>query len=97
MTHICASKLTIFGPENGLPPGRRQAIIWTNDGILLIWPLETNLNEKLMEINGNENVVCEMSAIFLGLFVLTIHQLWLRKWLGIDQATSRYQNQWWLS
>ena len=29
-------KLTITGSENGLSPGRRQAITWTNAGILLI-------------------------------------------------------------
>ena len=29
-------KLTIIGSDNGLSPGRRQAIIWTNAGILLI-------------------------------------------------------------
>ena len=28
-----------------MAPGRRQAIILTNDGILLIGPLETNLSE----------------------------------------------------
>ena len=27
VTHICVSKLTIIGPDNGLSPGRRQAII----------------------------------------------------------------------
>ena len=26
-THICVSKLTIIGSDNGLSPGRRQAII----------------------------------------------------------------------
>ena len=31
-------KLTITGSDNGLSPGGRQAIIWTNDGILLIGP-----------------------------------------------------------
>ena len=36
--------------ENGLSPGRHQAIIWTNDGILLIGPLETNFSEILIEI-----------------------------------------------
>ena len=36
VTHICVSKLTIIGSDNGLSPGRRQAIIWTNAGILLI-------------------------------------------------------------
>ena len=29
------SKLTIIGSDNGLSPGRRQAITWTYDGILL--------------------------------------------------------------
>ena len=51
VTHICVSKLTIIGSDNGLSPGRRQAIIWTNAGILLIWPLGTNFNEILIEIH----------------------------------------------
>ena len=50
MTHICVSKLTIIVSDNGLSPGRRQAIIWTNAGILLIGPLGTNFNEMLIEI-----------------------------------------------
>ena len=48
--HICIGKLTIIGPDNGLSPGRRQAIIWTNAAILLIGPLGTNLSEFLNEI-----------------------------------------------
>ena len=36
VTHICVSKLTIIGSYNGLSPDRRQAIIWTSAGILLI-------------------------------------------------------------
>ena len=51
MTHICVSKLTVIGSDNGLSPGRRQAIIWTNAGILLIGPIGTNFNEILVEIN----------------------------------------------
>ena len=39
VTHICLSKLTIIGSDNGLSPGRRQAIIWTNARISLIGPL----------------------------------------------------------
>ena len=34
--HICVIKLIIIGSDNGLSPGRRQAIIWTNTGILYI-------------------------------------------------------------
>ena len=44
-THICVGKLTIIGSDNGLSPGRRQAIIWTSAGILLIGPLGTNFSE----------------------------------------------------
>ena len=50
VTHICASKITIIGSNNGLSPGRRQAIIWTNAWILLIGPLGTNFSEMLIEI-----------------------------------------------
>ena len=50
VTHICVSKLTINGSDNGLSPGRRQAIIWTNAGILLIQTLGTNFSEILREI-----------------------------------------------
>ena len=49
MTHI-QIKLTITGPDNGLWPGRRKVIIWTNAGILLIGPLVTKLSEILIEI-----------------------------------------------
>ena len=38
----------MIGSGNGLSPGRRQAIILTNDGILLIGPLGTN-SEILIE------------------------------------------------
>ena len=51
VTHICISNLTIIGSDNGLLPGRRQAIICTNAGILLIWTLGTNFSETLSEIN----------------------------------------------
>ena len=50
VTHICVSNLTIIGSDNGLLPGRRQAIIWTNTGILLIGPLRTNFSEISIEI-----------------------------------------------
>ena len=50
VTHICVSKQTINGSDNGLSPDRRQAIIWTNAGLLLIRPLGTNFSEILIEI-----------------------------------------------
>ena len=50
MTHICVSDLTIIGSDDGLSPGRRQAIIRTNAGLLLITSLGTNFSEFLIEI-----------------------------------------------
>ena len=50
VTHIYVGKLTIIDSDNGLSPGRRQTIIWTNAGILLIGPLGTNFNEILIGI-----------------------------------------------
>ena len=42
----CVGKLTIIGSDNGLSPGRRQAIICTDAGILLIRTLETHFSEN---------------------------------------------------
>ena len=50
VTHICGSKLTIIGSDNGLSPEQCQAIIWTNAGILLIRPLGTNFSEIWIEM-----------------------------------------------
>ena len=51
VTHIRVGKLTSIGSDNGLSPGRSQAIIWTNAGILLIGPLGTNFSEILSKIH----------------------------------------------
>ena len=51
VTHICVSKLAIIGSDNGLSPGQRQAIIWTNAGILVIEPLGTKFSEIIIEIH----------------------------------------------
>ena len=50
MTHKCVGKLTIIGSENGLSPSRRQAIIWTDAGLLSIGPLWTYFSEILIKI-----------------------------------------------
>ena len=52
VTHICVGKPIIIGSDNGLSPDRRQAIIWTNAGLLLIGPLGTNFSENLSEIHA---------------------------------------------
>ena len=50
VTHICLNKLTIIGSDNGVEPDRHQAIIWTNVGMLVIWPLGTNFSEILIKM-----------------------------------------------
>ena len=83
MTHICVSKLTIIGPDNGLWPGRRQAIIWTNVGILLITNFGTNFSEILIEIHtfSLKKLHLKMSSAkwrpsCLGLNVLTMSRIY---------------------
>ena len=44
VTHICVSKQTIIGPDNGLSPDRNNA------GLLLIGPLGTKFSEIVIEI-----------------------------------------------
>ena len=43
VTHICITKRSIICP--------RQAIIWTNIAILLIWQLKTKFSETLIKIH----------------------------------------------
>ena len=77
VTHICVSKLTIISLDNGFSSGRRQPIIWTNDGILLIRNLGTNLKRNwyiYIQENAFENVDCEMAAILSRLGVLMTAQ-----------------------
>ena len=40
----------IIGSDYGLSPGQRQAIVWTNAGILFIGPLGTKFSEILIAI-----------------------------------------------
>ena len=49
--YIRVSSVTIIGSDNGLSPDPRQAIIWTNAGILLIGPLGTNFSEIEIKIH----------------------------------------------
>ena len=48
---MCVNKLTTIGSDIGLAHGHRQAIIWTNVGILLIRHLGTNFSEILIKIH----------------------------------------------
>ena len=68
---ICISKLTIISSDNSLSPGRRQAIIWTNAGTLLIGrtlgkKLQWNLNQNsyiFIQESAVENVVRKLADI----------------------------------
>ena len=82
--YICVSELTIIGSDNGLSPSRRQAIIWTNAGILLIGPLRTNFSEILFGIQAFSfnKMHLKMSSgkwrpFCLGLNVLRVKSSWL--------------------
>ena len=77
MTHICVSELTIIGLDNGLLPGRRQAIIWTNARTLLIGPLGTNFNEILIGIQtfSFKKMHLKMSSAKGRLFSLGLNEL----------------------
>ena len=73
MTHICISN-----HDNGLSPGRPQAIIWTSAGILLIGPLRANFNKILIEIRTFsfkkmhlKSLSAKWQTFCLGLNVLT--------------------------
>ena len=91
VTHICVGKLTIIGSDNGLSPERRQAIIWTSAGILLIGPLGTNFSEILIEIQTFslkkirlKMLSAKSSSFRLGLNVLTDVQVphYPLKWMS---------------
>ena len=75
--YICVSKLTIIGSDNGLSPGRRQATIWTNAGILLIRTLGTNFSEILGEIHSFSfsKMHLKMSSAKWRLFGLGLNEL----------------------
>ena len=53
-----SSKPTSIGSENGLSPGRHQAIIWTNAGMLLIGPLGFR-NKLRRDFNRNADIFIE--------------------------------------
>ena len=83
VTHICVGRLTIIGSDNGLSPGRCQAIIWTNAGILLIGPLGTNFSEILIEIQtfSLKKIRLKMSSAKCCSFRLGLNVLNLNAWM----------------
>ena len=54
--HICDGKLTIIVADNGLSPGWRHAIIWTNAKILLThWGWVAHICISKLTIIGSDN------------------------------------------
>ena len=83
VTHICVGNLTIIGSDNGLSPGRRQAIIFTNAGILLTGPLGTNFSEILIGIHkfSFTKMYLKISSAKWRPFSLGLNVLRYDKWL----------------
>ena len=103
VTHKCVSKLTIIGSDNGLSPNQRQAIIWTNAGILLIRPIGTNFSEILIEIHifSFKKMHLKMSSgkgrpFCLGLNMLKVVTWFLCYKIWLMWQCSHSQSAWWL-
>ena len=65
-------KLTIFGSDNGLLPGRCLANIWTNARILLNGPIGTNFSEIL-----NENHIFSFKEMHFKMSSVIYRPFWL--------------------
>ena len=91
VTHICVDKLTIIGSDNGLSPGRRQPIIWTNAGILLIEPLGTNFSEISIgiQILSFKKMRWKMSSAKWRPFCLGLNVLTSSSWFPGKQYQTR--------
>ena len=85
VTHKYVGNLTIIGSDNGLSPGRRHAIIWTDAGILLIGPLVTNFSEILIEIHVFS---------FKKMHLKTSSGKWPPSCLGLNVLTNDRPNDW---
>ena len=77
VTHICVSKVTTIGSDNGLSPGWRQAIIRTNAEILLNGPVGTNFSENVIGIQtfSFKKMPLKMSSAKLRPFCLGLNVL----------------------
>ena len=90
VTHICFNKLTIIASDNGLSPGRRQVIIWTNAGILLIRTLGTNFSEIINEIHtfSFKKTYLKMSSAKWQPFCLSLNELNIKSTRVVQGDTS---------
>ena len=96
VTHLCVTKLTVIGPDNGLSPGRRHAIIWTNAWILLIGPLGTNFNEVFIIIHtfSFKKIQLKMSSGKWRPFCLGLNVLNKFIWNVINHPCPKFNDGW---
>ena len=83
--HICASKLTIIGSDDGLSPDRHLAIISISAGILSIGPLGINISEISIEI---------YTFSFKKIHLKTLSGKWRPFCLGFNVLRKRQRSQW---
>ena len=95
--HTCVGNLTTIGSDNGLSPGRRQAIIWTNAGILLIGPLGTKFSQILITIHTSsfkkmhpKTVVCKMASILSRPQCVNNTYCLLSQWMAFSFGSNCY-------
>ena len=81
--------MIIIASDNGLSPDRRQAIIWTNAGLLSIAPLRTYFSENLIK---------KQPFSLKKMHVKTSSAQWCPSCLGLNvlnhNKTERYKNVW---
>ena len=87
----CVCKRTI-GAANGLSPGWRQVIIWTNAGMVLTGLLGTNFGETLIETSIFSFKKMHLSFAFF-LSQLQCVENW-RDGLGMNPTVSCF-DRWW--
>ena len=97
VTHICVGNLTIIGSDNGLSPGRRQAITWTNVGVLLTGPLGTHFCEMLTEILifSFKKMRLQVSSAKRPPFCLGLNVL-IDVWKAEEHMDDMMEDEWWM-
>ena len=86
MTQTFVGKLTIIGSDNGLSPGRYQAFIWTNAGLLLVRHAGTNFSEILIGIEtfSFKKMHMKMSSAKWRSFCLGLNVLIYDVWTAVQ-------------
>ena len=79
---ICVGNLNTIVSDNGLSPGRHQATICTNAGIMLIGSLGTNFGEILIQIFSFKKIQLKISS-----------GKWRSFCLVLNMLTNRYMNK----